>query len=211
MANLSFPITRAKIRHHFQYAWWQYVLLAVVAVFGWNILHTTTRYRPPEALRVEWYFEGGAGMEAQAKADALLSHLTPDLFPAMEETIFAVVGTDPTYGDMQLMVWMAAGQGDLYQLSRDHFRSYAAEGAWVDLQPYVDSGLINVEGIDLTWGYGKDAETGETHLYGIPADALQGFQTYDLLPEGTVLCLLQQGGNTENCAKLLAWMVNNLR
>ena len=52
---MRLPITRERIRNHFHYAWWQYVLLVCLAVFGWNLLYTTTRYRSPESLKVEWY------------------------------------------------------------------------------------------------------------------------------------------------------------
>ena len=52
---MRLPITRERIRTHFHYAWWQYVLLVCLAIFGWNLLYTTTRYRSPESLKVEWY------------------------------------------------------------------------------------------------------------------------------------------------------------
>ena len=58
---MRLPITRERIRTHFHYAWWQYVLLVCLAVFGWNLLYTTTRYRSPEALKVEWYCQGAGG------------------------------------------------------------------------------------------------------------------------------------------------------
>ena len=52
---MRLPITRERIRTHFHYGWWQYALLIGLAIFGWNLLYTTTRYRSPEALKVEWY------------------------------------------------------------------------------------------------------------------------------------------------------------
>ena len=48
---MRLPITKERIRNHFHYAWWQYVLLVCLAVFGWNLLYTTTRYRSPESSR----------------------------------------------------------------------------------------------------------------------------------------------------------------
>lgn len=211
MKTPMFPINRERVRHHFHYCWWQYAILIVIAIFGWNLLYTMTHYRSPENKKVEWYFEGGCGMNAQSLADELLSRVAPELLPDMEEVTFAIVGQDETYGSMQLMVWMAAGQGDLYQLKRESFTRFAAEGSMVDLQPYVDSGLINVEGIDLTAGMVKNPETGEKCLYGIPADSLKGLEACELLPDGTVLSLLAAGGNTENSVKLLAWLVENMR
>ena len=71
---MRLPITRERIRTHFHYAWWQYVLLVCLAIFGWNLLYTTTRYRSPESLKVEWYCQGVVAPQAQDKLDALLEH-----------------------------------------------------------------------------------------------------------------------------------------
>lgn len=200
----KFTITRDKIRTHFNYFWWQYALLLVLAIFGWNLLYTTTHYRSPEHLKIEWYYEGPTGNNTQANAEQLLLDAKEQLFPHIEETTFATVGMDETYGPMQLMVWMAAGQGDLYMLKTESFTNNAAQGAMVDLQPYVDDGTLNVEGFDLKKGYVKFEETGEKHLYGIPAKNLPKFIDYEILPDDTVLSILANGGNTENTVKLLA-------
>ncbi|MEG2315500.1 MAG: hypothetical protein RSC91_04745, partial [Clostridia bacterium] len=65
--NLKMPITKRRIKNHFTYAWWQYALLLGVAIFGWNLLHTSTHYRSPEALKVEWYGEGLLMSEQETK------------------------------------------------------------------------------------------------------------------------------------------------
>lgn len=202
-----FPITRERIRHHFHYFWWQYVILAAVAIFGWNLLYTMTHYRSPEHLKMEWYYEGPTSAYTQSLADGLLEEVTPVLFPEMEEVTFTVVGMDQTYGPMQIMVWMSAGQGDLYMLKAESFKGYAAGDAFVDLQPYVDSGMLDVEGIELKKGYVKSEESGEKKLFGIPADALVGLKNYDIQHEGTVLSVLANGGNVENTLKLLQHML----
>jgi len=199
----KFPITRDRIRHHFHYDWWQYAILAAVAIFGWNLLYTMTHYRSPEHLKVEWYFQGPASDRTVALAEGLMEEVKAEQFPDMEEVAFNIVGMDQTYGDMQIMVWMAAGQGDLYMLKEDSFKGYAAGDSFIDLQPYVDSGMLNVEGLNLKKGYVKSEETGEKKLFGIPADALTGLKEYDILPEGTVLAVTINGGNIENTLKLL--------
>ena len=58
LMKLTFPITKERIRNHFAYAWWQYVLLICLAIFGWNLLYTTTRYRSPNDQRLERYYGG---------------------------------------------------------------------------------------------------------------------------------------------------------
>lgn len=70
---MKLPITKRRVRNHLTYAWWQYVLLVCLAVFGWNLIYTTTRYRSPEHLKVEWYGEGYVATEQQEQIDALLA------------------------------------------------------------------------------------------------------------------------------------------
>ena len=48
---MRLPITRERIRTHFHYAWWQYVLLVCLAIFGWNLLYTTTPWQYHSTLR----------------------------------------------------------------------------------------------------------------------------------------------------------------
>ena len=36
------PVTKQTLRTHFTYSWWKYALLAVLAVFGIDLLYTVT-------------------------------------------------------------------------------------------------------------------------------------------------------------------------
>jgi len=209
MAAPKFPITKDRVRHHFHYFWWQYAVLAVAGIFGWNLLFTMTHYRPPENLKVEWYYQGPSSTDTVGKGQALLDELWPELFPEMEEVTFNLVGTDEMYGDMQLMVWMAAGQGDVYMLQKDSFKTYANENTLLDLQPYVDDGTLNVEGMDLRGGIATDSETGYKGLFGIPADALEGMWDYDMKPDGALICLPLGSGNIDNALILLQYLLEN--
>lgn len=208
--KLSFPITKKRIRNHFTYAWWQYVLLISVAIFGWNLIYTTTRYRSPEHLKVEWYCEGVTSTETDKMLNELMESVRLELFPDMEEVTFTSVAYDDQYGDMQLMVWSAAGQGDLYTLSKSRFESLALNGGMLELQPYIDDGTLNVDGIDLKNGYVTDPETGKKYLMGIPADTLTGLEQYGIACTGRVMSVLSAGGNTDNTLKLMQWLIDHM-
>lgn len=209
--SIKLPITKRRIRNHFTYAWWQYVLLVGLAIFGWNLLYTTTRYRSPEELKIEWYCEEAVSLGGQERLNALMEELRAELYPDMEEVTFTPVGYDDTYGEMQLFVWASAGQGDLYMLTPEHIKSLAANGALLDLEPYIDDGTLNVEGIDLKSGYYTDTETGKKYLVAIPTDTLTGLADYEITPEGKLMGLMAAGGNIENAVKLMAWLLDNMR
>ncbi len=211
MAAPTFTITKVKIRNHFHYFWWQYALLIVLAIFGWNLLFHTTHYRSPEYLKVEWYYEGPVGQRTNELTRELLDRATAELFPEMEEVTFTMVGNDAQYGQMQIMVWSTAGQGDLYMLPTESFATLANSGVLCDLQPYVDNGTLNVEGIDISGGYWTDPESGEKWLVGIPTDALPGFYDYEVEHTGKWMGILIHGGNTENTVKLMAYFLDTMR
>ena len=187
------------------------MLLVCLAIFGWNLLYTTTRYRSPESLKVEWYCQGVVAPQAQDKLDALMEQLRLELFPDMEEVTFTSVAYDQTYGDMQLMVWSSASQGDLYLLQREPFQNLTSGGAMAQLTPYIESGALTTGDIDLTAGYVTDPETGKKYLMGVPTDSLTGLEAYGINPEGCVMGLLASGGNLDNTLKLMQWLIDNMR
>lgn len=206
-----FPITRERIRNHIHYFWWQYALLLVFAIFGWNLLYTTTHYRSPEHLKMEWYYQGGMTENTSDKVLALMAELKDEMYPEVEEMDFVTVGMDDTYGDMQLMVWIAAGQGDIYLLEKDSFTSFASEGAMLDLQPYIDNGMLNVDGMELRKGQVTDIDTKELVLRGIPADKLTGLMNLDIVPNDRVFGIVATSGNAESSVKLLNYLINTMQ
>ena len=208
--SLHMPITKRKIRNHFQYAVWMYLVLAALALFGWNLLYTTTRYRPPENMQVEFLAQTTG--DSQDLLTELADQIHADIMPEMESVIAtAVTISDDYYGDMQLTVWISAAQGDIYLLTKEYFENFASSGAFMDLQSLVDGGQLDVSGIDLSNGYVKDSDTGVTGLYGIPADALTGFSDYLVATEDRVLCILYNNGNDEYSIMFLNYLLENLR
>ena len=210
--KLNMPITKRRIKNHFQYSFWKYALLAVLAIFVWNMLYTTTHYRPPENKKLEFYADGGFTAEGTQEAmDGLMETVRRELAPDMEEVSYLALSTDDTYGDMQLSVWIGAGQGDLYLLGKERFRRLASGEAFIDLQPYVDSGALAAEGIELASGRVREEETGRTVLFGIPAGSLAGLEACGIYPKDTFLCVLAGSGNQEESVRLIDYLLENMR
>ena len=209
--SIKMPITKEKIRNHFHYGKWMYLLLAIIALMGWNLIYTTTRYRPPENLKVEFYADGYVDAAHQEKLDALMETIRADAIPDMEEVSCTSMGFDETYGEMQFMVWVSAGQGDVYLLTKERFDYITSDGAMMDLQPMLDEGVLHADGIDLTAGYARDPETGKKMLCGIPADSFAGLKDYGLETDGMVFCVLNFGQNDENSLKFLDYLLVHMR
>ena len=117
----NLPITTRKIRNHFHYSFWKYLLLIAIVLFGWNLIYTTTRYRSPDSLKVEFMAQGS--YLGDEKLQSLADKIRTDVMPEMEEVTATAVNFDDMYGDMQLVVWVSAGQGDVYLLSKEKFQS----------------------------------------------------------------------------------------
>lgn len=208
--SVKMPITKARVKNHFHYGLWMYLLLIVASGFLWNLIYTTTAYRTPPELRVELYMDD-YGSTTEAQMTELMDLIHRDALPGMELVSYTPMTLDQTYGSMQLSVWMAAGEGDVYLMGKDRFQTTAQGGAMIDLQPYIDEGRLHVEGLDLKRGYATDSETGERMLRGIPADMLKGLEAYGIHTEGTVFSVLAAGKNVDNAIVFLDYILTNMR
>lgn len=167
------PISKEKIQNHITYSAWKYILLAVVAIFGWSIIYSITQYQPPEEKKVVLgiYSYGDA-----TNITAYMDKIRADLMPDMEEISAQYIMPDETYGDMILTTRFAARDCDIYVLPRTQFQSYAAQGAFMPLEEMLPGLIADLEaaGISLSRGYRTCDETGEKHQYGIPLADLPG-------------------------------------
>ena len=209
--KISLPITKQRISSHFMYGWWQYVLLVVIAVFTFNILYTTTKYRSPEHLVVEWYYEGGLLEENEKKVSTYLETVKQNKLSSMEVVELIPTVLDDTYGSMQLMTWVSGGQGDLFQLTPTYFKQLASTSAVIDLQPYIDNGSLQVQGISLENGYVTETETGNVYLKGIPTDQLTSLSEYGIANKKMFLSVLANGGNVDNTIILLNELIRTMK
>lgn len=206
------PLEPAKVKNHFVYGLWKYLLLIVVSIAGWNLIYSTTEYRPPDEKRIDFYVSSNT-----AEMDALqawLEETRVQAFPHLElvEAYTVMADAQDPYAQMQLSTFIMAGEGDLYLLDKERFQSYAAQGAMSPLEEYVDNGEIDVTGIDLSNGYVTVEETGERHLMGIPADSLYGLLTrFGIDCRNMVFGVMVRSGNQEDTVRFIDYLITNLQ
>lgn len=201
------PVNRMTIRQHLTYNWWKYILLAVLSFFLVDLLYTVTAYRSPPEKKVEFYVYGFAD---QKGLNDYMARVNREQMPDMEVMDSLVMLTDDAYGPMQLTTYMAVGEGDLYLLPREQFLSIASQGG---LHPLENEEALLARftgaGRSLQNGWRKIAETGETHLVGIPQDKVPGLRQLAYAQDG-YLCVLAAGGNVDNTLKFLNILVNDM-
>lgn len=202
-------ITKKWLKNHFHYSWWKYLGVVAISIMGIDMLFTSTAYRPPEEKKLELYMCSG-----YTDSIALQEALWPQIqarYPEQEELSVMNIdlSTGDMYANMQFTTYTAAQQGDVLLLPQAEVYKLAAEGAdiaFLELTPYLENGVIDPRGIDLSAGMMK-SESGETGLYAIPADSLYGLSEFYCLPEGTMLCATSYGGNDERAAGLLNMLI----
>ena len=208
--SIHMPITKEKIKNHFQYSLWKYVVLIVAAILFWNLLHTVTRYQTPGHLKMEFFAEGYQGEGQRQSAEQMMDTVYKSMMPHMEEVSYTLITLDENYGAMQLTVWASAGEGDVYLLEKENFFQMAQSGAMLDLQPYVDAGILRVEGLSLADGMVRDMDSGERFLYGIPADSLTGLKDMGLRTDGGFLSILQLSENKQEAVAFLNYVLTHM-
>jgi hypothetical protein len=194
------PVNAKTLKQHITYNWWKYLLIAAAAFGLVDLLYSVTAYRPPREKTVSLYVYGY--MDEQGLTD-YMENVRQKEMPDMEEMRPQILMVDDAYGPMQLMTYLAAGEGDLYLLPREQFLSYAESGALVPLENEKDLiALFDGAGANLQSGWRRETETGETHLYGIPQDKLPGLGRYAYAQDG-YLCVVASGQNQDNAMKFL--------
>ena len=202
------PITKQRLRNHLAYGWWKYALLFVLAIAGWNIIYTVTRYRAPEDKKivVNLYVYG-----SQQALNDYMADVNANQMPEMEEMDCLFTTMDDMYGDMILSTHLAASEGDIYLLDRTRFQQCAASGAFLPLENQTELvAMLEEAGVSLSQGWRTETESGEKHLYGIPCAALPSMAAYVFDPSDCYMAVLISNHNDENVLRFLNIFVSDL-
>ena len=147
-------ITRERLKNHWVYSSWKYLLMVVIFVAGWNLTYSVTEYKPPREKRLEMY------VLAQAYNDENIRALAAEMAPEfvgeeegdMEALNFYTMsygGSDDTYGPQLLMTRLASFEGDIYLVDEETMASFVSQELATPLDDYIASGALHVDGIDL--------------------------------------------------------------
>ena len=202
------PVTKKDFRNHLTYSWWKYALLAVIAIFGWNLIYTVTEYQPPKNKCIDMFIFGAG---EQALLDVYMEDVRQKEMSDMEamSSVFQVL--DETYTPMQIMTYVAAGEGHLFMLPKDYFQNYSSEGSFLPLENIPGlTDWLDASGVSYDRGWRTYNETGERHLYGIPMAAFPGFSQYAYGYDEHFLSISVTNGNDENSAKFLKLFLEDM-
>ena len=200
-------ITKKRLKNHFAYSWWKYALAAVLSVMGVSLVFAATRYEPPADRQLTVYVLNDYTDAETMQADlwARIKEAHPE-----QEALFVqnidLTDSSNIYAPMQFSTYVAAQQGDVFLIPYDEMLKIVAdspEDALVDLTAYIESGVIDVSGLDLSACTMKKLD-GTTGIYAVPADQLYGLRTaYYNDAKGSVLCIPIYSQNQDTAAEAI--------
>jgi hypothetical protein len=194
------PLSRKSLKQHLTYYWWAYLLIAALAVGLVDLVYSVTAYRPPRDKTVGFFVYG---LTKDEDIQTYLDHVHETEMSDQEVLSFQTLGIDDTYGPMQLMTYLAAGEGDVYLLPREQFLNNASSGSLLPLEDKTEIiSMFDEAGISLQKGWRRETDSGETHLYGIPQEKLPGLTQFAWAQDG-YLCVIVSSGNMDNALKFL--------
>ena len=203
--HIRTPVTKERLKTHFTYSLWKYAVVIACSLFCWSLVYAQTAYRSPQDKRIDVYVKSSTVTEELMDSffEPIWQSVVPDMELVSGVTLLSTSDDTDYYSQMQLTVYIAAGEGDIYILPAGDFKSFAASGAFISLDDLVADGTIDVTGIDTSSGrvtiVDEDAGTSETHLYGIPLDSLYGFiDGMQLDNRGMVAAIMVNNQNDEN-------------
>ena len=183
--RIKTPINKETLRNHLTYSTWKYAVMAAIVIFSWSLIYTMTAYRSPQEKRVDVYILSNTASSelTQAFIDPIWKETVPNM-----ETVSGVVipEIDDSTTLMQMMTYMAAGEGDIYFLNEQYFKNFAGQGTFIALEELVESGALQVGDLDLSKGYVTYVEEYDdndrpvktsSHLFGIPLETFYGFMS----------------------------------
>ena len=202
-------VTRDSFRQHWHYNSWKYFVMIIAIAVVWNLIYTTTAYRPPAELRCDFFVSSSTG--DQEKLNAYLEQVRVNDLPEMEQMVSAFLTPDDYYAAAQIMTYIAAGEGTVYMLPAETFQNYAAGEYFIPLDDYADL-IADAEaaGMQLSKGWRTVTETNERHLFGIPATLLTGLNEYGLKTNDMYLCVPCVHGNNDVAVQFIQILIRDM-
>ncbi len=185
-------LTLSALKNHLHYGKWVYIAIAIGAYFVGSLLYTTTAYRPPAERKVDFQIVGYVGdvEPVQKIADSLLAdaqQADPSLEAIGVYNIQYSGDESDVYGVQKFTVMIAAREGTVFVVERNTLELLASQHALMPLDSYVESGALDVTGLDLARATfeeppenEEDPPTGIEHVYGISCEGMKRFLDPDI-------------------------------
>lgn len=232
-------LNKSMLRNHYQYSKMIYCILLLLGYFFGDILYTVTTYRAPNARRVDIELvgpyvtieedvsalelialEAGQAYELSRDQAAGVDTASEEYeIPLQEVSYLPLVydpdGDDAYYNYQKLTVTLAAQEGDIFIMSRSLTEQMVNEGLFVDLTPYIESGIIDPGDRDMSRvtyrEFVEDGQepTGNTCVYALQTDDMYGlYDEFLYLPEDCCMGITAYSQNPDTAAAVMQSLID---
>lgn len=207
-------ITIEKLKNHFAYSIWFYIVGTVLLCFLVSLMYNWTQYVPPREKSIIVNFVGR--YVSQEFIDDLIDAGT-EAFPEMESVqVYATSLDDVSNPEMtfaatqKLMMMIVAQESDIYAIDKESIAQYVEIGAFEPLDELVaPGGLLDgyftkeeiLEGTYVTEEYG-------THVFTLPCDRFYSYYDYPVDPRSYTIALSAGGPNLEYAQQMVKLMAD---
>ena len=217
-------ITKERLKNHLQYDWWKYLLTFLALLIVWNTVYSVTEYHPPAEKRIDIQLVGYYSDEEpieQLKQDllAVLDDQQEEVQVFQTMMSFSDASDSVDSNSIQkLQVQFAAKIGNVFVMPRKAYEMFAPQGAFVDMQPYLDDGTFALEEDPANLAIrmvennedGVYEEVGEPILCALPLSQCKGLEKYlgyDPAMGELVIAIPFYAQNMDNTIRTVQWFL----
>lgn len=205
---LKLGLSKTKLKNHFRYFVWIYVVVAVAAGALLNMAVTVAKNQSPPEAKLYSFICGDTISESYFYV--FLEEMT-DAFPEMtvvscERLPYNVSGSMAYQYKQKFLTYLSSGYGDVMILPYEDFADLVKHGYFAPLENDFAEYIDDIDPISLKTVTINLEEKG-THIYGIPLNHLEFFPyTYDTSDK--VIVLTDYSQNMDNARNLLKWYLD---
>ena len=201
-------LNKGKVKNHFQYDKWKYILGIVIVIFSWSMLSTVTAPRTPADKKVDFFLVGGYMME---DGSAEYANTILDEFPELMEINFLniTLGDEMEYASRQrLMVMVGSQTGDIFSFTDDEFELMAELGIFIPLDDYPEL-LSNFTEEELEAGTYATEDDPTPRIYGLPISGVEPMNSSFYNSENSLMGVTAYSQNIEKSVEVLQWIIEH--
>lgn len=201
-------LNKGKVKNHFQYDKWKYILGIALVIFSWSMLSTVTAPRTPADKKVDIFLVGGYMMtdESTEYANILL-----DEFSELMEVNFIniTLNDEMEYASRQrLMVMLGSQTGDIFSFTKDEFALMAEQGIFIPLDDYPEL-ISHFTEEELKAGIYSTEDDPTPRIYGVPISGVEPMHNTFYNTDKSFMGVTAYSQNSEKAVEVLQWIIEH--
>ncbi|MGI5877120.1 MAG: hypothetical protein ACOX7W_00780 [Christensenellales bacterium] len=219
---MDLRITRDRLRNHFHYSKWSYILVVGLMMVVWSFTFSATAPETPREYKVDIYILSYASGDLEGWERQILESLPPD----QQEINFLTYSIADMSGGQTMEIlgaWMAVQQGDIFVMPMGIYTSLAQSGAFLALDKPLEEGEPPfIETVPIPEDFDMETLRVEYEVYdeegaaslsdgicGVPLDSAEGLLDIYVVPEGMIASVTTYSINQRNALSVIAWILEN--